>query len=143
MATIKITLGDGKAGAYANRTCCAFNTLFNTVTKGVNGFAGVFSPTEAFLTGTITASNPVGGYAEYSTRMGVDARNNAGTTGTIQLIAPTLIYSYSLPGQFPPKNGTGTVGSPTTGTSRSSSPASNSCRNPAGPSCWGSESLGY
>lgn len=102
--------GDGAGGQSAFRNCCGYSVNTNTVTAGQNGAAWLWDPTYAWLTGTITVSAPAGVAASYFTAMGTDSRNAAGTTGTIQMIAPRLTYGYSLPGQVPPKDGTGSIG---------------------------------
>ena len=61
------------------------------------------------FTGTATASAPLG-VATYRVVTGMDSRNAAGTTGTIQLVTPRLAHNYSVSPLPPPLDGTATVG---------------------------------
>ena len=61
------------------------------------------------ITGTITASEPLGGYATVNIKTGMDSRNAAGTTGPIQLVSSRIFSSYVVTPTPPSLDGSGTV----------------------------------
>lgn len=70
----------------------------NQTTFQINGTVWDWDPQLNHMTGTFTSFDMVGGNQGTFTYFGVDSRNAAGTTGTIQMIAPSLAYSYFLGG---------------------------------------------
>ena len=86
----------------------------NQTTFQVNGTVWDWDPQLNHMTGTLTSFDMVGGNQGTFTYFGTDGRNAAGTTGTIQMIAPSLAYSYFLGGSAWDGSGNNPVSSLTT-----------------------------
>lgn len=85
----------------------------NQTTFQVNGTVWDWDPQLNHMTGTLTGKALLGGPSTV-TFIAVDGRNAAGTTGTIQMVAPSMAYSYFLGGSAWDGSGTNPVSSLTT-----------------------------
>ena len=84
--------------------------LTNQTTFEGHGTVWDWDPQLNHMTGTLTGKALFGGPSTV-TFIAVDGRNAAGTTGTIQMVAPSMAYSYLLPGSAWDGSGTNAVGS--------------------------------
>lgn len=95
----------------------AVHTFLTTGTTGTGGSSAPVSNIKLFkawggfaMTGAVTLSNPAPNAATYTIITAMDSRNTAGTSGTIQLVTPRILYGYGIAGPPPaPQDGTGTV----------------------------------
>ncbi len=80
--------------------CCQFSRINNqTNPTQTAGLIGVHVGGVGHITGTVTVSGPIGGYATVVTYTGMDGRTGMGTNGTLSMVAPTLVMNYTLANQ--------------------------------------------
>ena len=94
---------NNNGNSLAATLCCAHTDVTNLTPSGARGtqtrgvmFAGVLN--FGHITGTVTVSGPTG-YVTKVTYAGADDRTASGLVGNISMVAPGLIYTYSLENQ--------------------------------------------
>ena len=87
--------GIGPLGKSDSNAAAGMRTTTN---QGYTAFTRWAATTGPWITGSVTAADAVGAYNTAFSAVGVDNRNPAGTSGTLSVVTPTLIFDFLTDG---------------------------------------------